>query len=147
MRHRSPNGIGVSAENVAPAFEDAAYWIAREAQLPDNVEPTDSKLEDREERSRLAKVFERGLSSPTGYVLPVQAWQARDRRVRWLSERWRTRRGHLFLVPGDCALGYRLPLGALPHLTPRDYPFIHPADPTQPFPPLPPQNRQQWGRV
>ncbi|MCB8839053.1 DUF2126 domain-containing protein [Aurantimonas sp. VKM B-3413] len=139
--------LGVPADHVAPAFEDAAYWIARESQLPENVEPTDSKLEDREERSRLAKVFERGLSRPTGYVLPIQAWQARDRSVHWLSERWRTRRGHLFLVPGDSALGYRLPLGSLPHLKAGDFPFIHPADPTQPFPPLPPQNRQLWGRV
>ncbi|TFF25400.1 transglutaminase family protein [Jiella endophytica] len=139
--------IGIAADNVMPAFEDAAYWLLRESQLPENVEPTDSKLEDREERARLAKVFERGLPKPTGHVLPVQAWQARARGVRWFSERWSTRRRHLFLVPGDSAMGYRLPLAALPHLGPADFPFIHPDDPTQPFPPLPPQNRQQWGRI
>ena len=140
--------LGVDPDNAQPAFEDAAYWIAREAQLPENVEPTDSKLEDREERARLAAVFNRGLSRPSGFVLPVQAWQARDGRgMRWHSERWTTRRGHLFLTPGDSALGYRLPLGSIPHLKPGDYPFIHPADPTQPFPPLPPQNRTQYGRV
>ncbi|MCQ0989321.1 transglutaminase family protein [Jiella marina] len=139
--------VGVSSDNVLPAYEDAAYWLLRESQLPGNVEPTDSKLEDREERARLARVFERGLSKPTGHVLPVQAWQARARGVRWFSERWSTRRRHLYLVPGDSAMGYRLPLAALPHLGPADFPFIHPDDPTQPFPPLPPQNRQQWGRV
>ena len=140
--------LGVDPDYAQPAYEDAAYWLAREAQLPENVEPTDSKLEDREERARLATVFSRGLSKPTGYVLPVQAWQARDgSKLRWHSERWSTRRGHLFLTPGDSALGYRLPLGSIPYLKPSDYPFIHPADPMQPFPPLPPQNRTQYGRV
>ncbi|MCW4113389.1 transglutaminase family protein [Aurantimonas sp. MSK8Z-1] len=139
--------LSLPADNVLPAFEDAAYWLAREAQLPVNVDPAESKLEDREERARLATVFNRGLSTPTGHVLPVQAWQARDGRPRWISERWRTRRKHLFLVPGDSSLGYRLPLASLPHLSAGDYPFIHPADPTQGFPPLPPVNRQLWGRV
>ena len=138
--------LGIDPDYAAPAFEDSAYWLAREAQLPENVEPTDSKLEDREERARLAKVFDRGLSQPAGYVLPVQAWQARGN-IRWQSERWTTRRGHLFLAPGDSALGYRLPLGAIPHLEDEDYPYTHPADPMQPFPPLPPQHRTQYGRV
>ncbi|MEH6717637.1 MAG: transglutaminase family protein [Aurantimonas endophytica] len=139
--------LGVDPENAQPAFEDSAYWLAREAQLPENVDPTDSKLEDREERARLATVFSRGLSQPAGYVLPVQAWQARAGKVRWLSERWKSRRGHLFLTPGDSALGYRLPLASLPHLEPGDYPYHHPADPTQPFPPLPPEQRTQYGRT
>ncbi|HEX2019926.1 MAG TPA: transglutaminase family protein [Aurantimonas sp.] len=139
--------LGVDPDNAQPAFEDPAFWLAREAQLPDNVEPTDSKLEDREERARLATVFSRGLSKPAGYVLPVQAWQARAGKVRWLSERWATRRGHLFLAPGDSALGYRLPLASLPHLESGDYPYHHPADPTQPFPPLPPRQRAQFGRT
>ncbi|UIJ72329.1 DUF2126 domain-containing protein [Aurantimonas sp. HBX-1] len=139
--------LGVDPTNAQPAFEDSAYWLAREAQLPDNVDPTDSKLEDREERARLATVFSRGLSRPAGFVLPVQAWQARAGKVRWLSERWATRRGHLFLTPGDSALGYRLPLASLPHLEAGDYPYHHPADPTQPFPPLSPQQRAQFGRT
>lgn len=148
LSRKVAEAIGVSPDYAAPAYEDSAYWLAREAQLPENVEPTDSKLEDPEERARLATVFSRGLSRPTGYVLPVQAWQGRgERALRWQSERWTTRRGHLFLAPGDSALGYRLPLGAIPHLEPKDYPYIHPADPMQPFPPLPPQNRTQYGRV
>lgn len=124
--------IGVDPRNALPAFEDPAYWLAREAKLPINVAPDDSKLEDAEERARLATVFDRGLAAPVGVVLPVQPWQ-----TRWVSERWRTRRGQLFLAPGDSALGYRLPLSSLPHLTASEYPYIHPADPLRETPPLP----------
>ncbi|GGE20839.1 IMP dehydrogenase [Aureimonas endophytica] len=140
--------LGVDPDNALPAYEDAAYWIAREAQLPENVEPSDSKLEDKEERARIARVFDRGLSRPTGYVLPIQAWQSRARNLRWFSERWNTRRRRLYLVPGDSALGYRLPLSGLPHLSGTAFPHVHPLDPTQPLPPLPPrQQGQSQGRA
>jgi uncharacterized protein (DUF2126 family) len=48
-----------------------------------------------------------------GYMLPVQRWNAKRRRgKRWVTEKWKTRRGKVFLVPGDGPVGYRLPLGA-----------------------------------
>ena len=52
-------------------------WIVKEANLPDNVTPENSKLKDPEERQRLARVFARGLTEPSGYVLPIQRWQAK----------------------------------------------------------------------
>jgi uncharacterized protein (DUF2126 family)/transglutaminase-like putative cysteine protease len=137
--------LGVPADCVSAAYEDPAPYLLREQQLPENVDPSDSRLKDPEERARLARVFELGLGEPAGYVLPLQRWNAPHQR-RWYSERWTTRRGHLFLVPGDSPIGFRLPIGSLPHLPESQYPYSLPADPFAPkasFPeagrPLPPQ--------
>ena len=141
--------LAVPEENVLPAFEDPAEWIIKEGNLPANVTPENSKLADPEERARIAKVFERGLTTPAGYVLPVQRWQARAS-SRWMSEVWNLRRGKVFLVAGDSPVGYRLPLGTLPHVPESDYPFINPQDPTElrdelpePSVPTAPKHREQ----
>ncbi len=125
------NALGVEPGMVVPAFEDPAEWIVKEGNLPENVTPENSKLKDPEERYRIARVFGRGLNEPSGYVLPIQRWQSRAAGHRWKSEKWTLRRGHLFLVPGDSPVGYRLPLGALPYVPPSQYPYVHPADPTE----------------
>ncbi len=120
--------LAVDTKNVTPAYEDPVYWALQESNLPENVDPTDPKLEDEEARARMMRVFERGIANPVGYVLPLQAWQARDG-VRWVSEPWLTRRKKLFVVPGDSSIGYRLPLPSLPWLSEGSYPFVQYADP------------------
>lgn len=129
--------LDIEPENVAAAYEDPAEWVIKEANLPENVDPSNSKLKDPEERSRIAKVFSNGLTTPAGYVLPVQAWQARVSGRIWVSEKWRTRRGRLYLIPGDSPVGFRLPLNSLPYISPSWYPYINPVDPTVEKPPLP----------
>jgi uncharacterized protein (DUF2126 family)/transglutaminase-like putative cysteine protease len=136
LLQRMADALGVEPDLVTPAFEDPAEWIVKEGNLPANVTPENSRLKDPEERHRIARVFGRGLTEPSGYVLPIQRWQSKASGPRWRSERWTLRRGHLFLVPGDSPVGYRLPLGALPYVPPSQYPYVNVADPTEPRGPL-----------
>lgn len=129
--------LGIEKSYVVAAYEDPAEWLLKEANLPANVTPENSKLKDPEERHRIARVFERGLTKPSGYVLPVQRWQSKSVDNRWRSQHWKLRRGHLFLAAGDSPVGYRLPLGTLPHIPESEFPFLYPADPSVPRGPLP----------
>ncbi|MGV0877783.1 transglutaminase family protein [Martelella sp. FLE1502] len=129
--------LDIDPEMVEPAFEDPAEWLIREGNLPENVDPSNSKLKNPEDRARITKVFERGLTRPTGYVLPVQAWQGRASGLKWVSEKWTTRRGRIFLIPGDSPVGFRLPLDALAWIPQSQYPFTNPLDPSVRREPLP----------
>ncbi|MGV8831152.1 MAG: DUF2126 domain-containing protein [Devosia sp.] len=130
------SNLGLTGETIAEAYEDPGEWLLKEANLPANVDPANSELADPEARSRIAKVFERGLNNPTGYVLPIQRWNAAASSP-WLTEVWKTRRGKLFLAPGDSPAGYRLPLSSLKHLKETDYPHVVAQDPGAPRGALP----------
>jgi uncharacterized protein (DUF2126 family)/transglutaminase-like putative cysteine protease len=132
--------LGLATDYVVPAYEDPATWLLKEGNLPDNTDPLDPRIEDPEERSRMIRTFSRGLSQPTGFVLPVQRWNSlatMEPRARWLSEKWKLRRDKLFLVPGDSPAGYRLPLPSLPYVPPASYPFVIERDPLDERAPLP----------
>ncbi|MEM9027688.1 MAG: transglutaminase family protein [Pseudomonadota bacterium] len=129
--------LGLPGESGLPAFEDAAHFALLEQKLPINVDIVDNKIDDEAERARVIKAFERGLSRPAGYVLPIQVWQVKDVGRRWVTENWALRRGRLFLTPGDSPVGLRLPLGALPYIAPVNYPQVQPRDPLEQRPELP----------
>ena len=128
--------LGVATDCVLPAYEDPLPYISEEQRLPENADAFDADLDNREDRARLARVLERGLSQPAGFVLPLQRRNAPHQRG-WTSERWTTRRGKLFLLPGDSPMGFRLPMQSLAHVPPSRYPYFIPTDPFAPKLPLP----------
>jgi uncharacterized protein (DUF2126 family)/transglutaminase-like putative cysteine protease len=128
--------LGITADYVQPAYEDPAGLMLKQGLIPENIDPSDPKVDDPRERARILSLFESHLSEPAGFVLPLQPWTAQAK-PGWLSELWQTRRGRLFLIPGDSPLGFRLPLQSLPHVDPADYPHLVPADPFAERRPLP----------
>jgi uncharacterized protein (DUF2126 family)/transglutaminase-like putative cysteine protease len=120
--------LGLDEVYVQPVFEDPAARMLQQGELPENVDPEDPKIDDRVERDRIIRSFERHLGAPVGYVLPVQRWMAQAA-PGWISEVWQTRRQRLLLAPGDSPIGFRLPLSSLPYLRAADYPHLVPADP------------------
>ena len=104
--------LAVNAEHVIDGYEDALYYTWKERRLPANVDIRDSKLEEKIERDRLARVFEQGITSPVGCALPVRKiWWADQ--PYWESGEWVVRSEEMFLLPGDSPMGLRLPLQSL----------------------------------
>ncbi|MFZ3033083.1 MAG: transglutaminase family protein [Parvibaculum sp.] len=129
--------LGLGDETIRAAYEDPWHYIRRESLLPANVDPLNSKLDDEEERARLALVFDRGLNVPKGFVLPLGRRHEASGPV-WQSSVWPTRRERLYLAPGDSAIGYRLPLTSLPWVDKANYPYFFAQDPFDERGPLPP---------
>jgi uncharacterized protein (DUF2126 family)/transglutaminase-like putative cysteine protease len=104
---------------VNPAFEDSFYYLQKERQLPVNVDPLHSEGGEAGEAERLRRVFERGLDTPIGYVLPIQRGTGPNG-PEWQSGPWILRGERLFLMPGDSPVGLRLPLSSLPWVAPSE---------------------------
>jgi uncharacterized protein (DUF2126 family) len=133
------NRLEVEPTCALPAYEDVWYYMWRERRLPVNVDPLTSQLSDEETRARLARVFEQGLDRIVGYTLPLRRRWTSNPGWHWESGRWFLRPEHLFLIPGDSPIGYRLPLDSLPWVTSTDYPYIYEQDLHVDRPPLPPR--------
>jgi uncharacterized protein (DUF2126 family) len=109
--------LGVNPELAISGYEDALYYLWKERTLPVNVDPLKYDLKDPQERRRLAELLDKGLGEVVGYALPLK-WQEKENQGGWHSSRWFFRRQHLFLIPGDSPMGYRLPLDSLPWIDP-----------------------------
>ena len=119
-------GLGIPSNCCTPAYEDPAYRLWLEASLPPGLPP------DSEPRAALVATLDADRGDPAGWVMPVHRTHG-DGTGGWGASRWTTRRGHLFLVPGDSPLGLRLPLSALQWKPPDPDP---PRSPFEPRPPL-----------
>ncbi|MBS1212852.1 MAG: transglutaminase domain protein [Proteobacteria bacterium] len=102
--------LGVAGSFVVPAHEDGLYqfWKHR-TEVFSAPDPVD--LKDPERRRVLASQLMGDQNEPAGFVIPLRWDPATD---AWASGKWSFRRGRLVLIPGDSAMGYRLPLESLP---------------------------------
>ncbi len=135
-------GLGVNPEAVMAAYEDPLAYVLKERQLPVNVDPLTNNLDDPEERERLRRVFERGLGQPAGFVLPLKRVIGKSG-PEWQTSLWMLRSRHLFLIPGDSPVGYRLPLESLLWEQPEQRQQVWTLDPMAPTAPLPVPQRAQ----
>ncbi len=137
--------LDVSPQHIVAGYEDAWYYLWKERRLPVNVDPLDSDLSDPEERTRLAKILERGLQRVVGYALPLKANESWDVQPTWESGRWFFRQEQMFLIPGDSPMGYRLPLDSIPWVAKKDLPQQIEIDPFAPRKELPAFNHNGNG--
>ena len=121
--------LQVDTSTAMPAYEDSFYYLWKERRLPVNVDPLDSKIENPAERKRVARIFEAGLGKLVGYVLPLRRIATRQGQPRWTSQPWFLASEHIFLIPGDSPIGYRLPLESLPWTKPEDVMYSFDPDP------------------
>ncbi len=126
--------LEVDREHIRPAYEDTLYYLWREQQVPDNLDPARADVKDPGERRRLARLLNRGLDEPTGYLLPLE----RDEGKPWRSGEWRLRAERVYLIPGDSPMGLRLPLDSLLAPRAKEDTYRPARDPFAPRGPLPP---------
>jgi uncharacterized protein (DUF2126 family)/transglutaminase-like putative cysteine protease len=129
--------LGLDPACIAPALEDPLHWIKAEGDLPPDLDLGEVDIDAPDARDTLRRAMAGGLSKPKGYVLPLRRAVSKADGEGWLSEVWRFKRDGLFLLPGDSPIGFRIPLGALPEVAPKDYPHIIPLDPYEERGPLP----------
>ena len=125
--------LGIHSRNIRAGYEDIFYHLWQEGNLPINLNPLETDLKDPVERRQLARLLDRDLGQPTGYVLPLRPhWSGRG----WRSSVWEFRREQLFLVPGGSPMGLRLPLDTLPWVVPEQREIEEESSPMAAKPPL-----------
>ncbi len=124
--------LGIANHYGQPAYEDALHYLLQERRLPTNIDNAVGNAKNSAERVRLARILERGLNKPTGFILPLE-WDAMA--ACWHTCEWETRRDRLTLIPGDSPMGLRLPLGELPISAEAEMSLS--SDPFAPSEPLP----------
>ncbi|RRJ98084.1 transglutaminase family protein [Opitutaceae bacterium TAV4] len=137
---RIARAAGLNPAHLLPAYEDVFYYTWKERRLPSNVAAGDSRLKDKQERERIARIFQKELGEVVGYALPIKrvSEDAGGGHAGWMSGPWFLRDDDtLWLIPGDSPMGLRLPLDSIPWVAPKDYPHQWPRDLSQPLPALP----------
>ena len=72
--------LEVNAGRHRAGYEDAWYYLWKERRLPVNVDPLEVEPADEEERKRLARIFEHGLSKSSATPCPFGPFYSDPRR-------------------------------------------------------------------
>lgn len=102
--------LGISTTYVRAGYEDRLYYLWKESNQPSNVDWLTLNLRDSKHRNDLVLSLQRGLDTPTGFALPL-SWNHEQK--RWTGTPWYFRREEMYLLPGNSAMGFRLPLDSL----------------------------------
>lgn len=121
IMHGLSRALGINPENIREAYEDVYYFLWEKSKLPVNKNPLQPDKTSSLEQKKLAELLQSGLDQPVGLVLPLSYDVTLD---RWTSCYWEVAREKLFLIPGNSALGYRLPLDSLPAVSPKEMPVV-----------------------
>lgn len=124
--------LGIDPGNIATGYEDAWYDAWQEQQLPTNVERLDETLRSPADRARSIALDRQGDDQLVGYALPLRVVVDSNSRVRFLSGRWKFRRGKMYLGTIRGPMGGRLPLNAMEWVPPEKYPYFTLRDPNEP---------------
>ncbi len=104
--------LGLARDSGIEAYEDASLLMLTEQKQPlGDVAEDDGDAATQAERARLARALDRGLNDVAAYVLPLKISSVKNRKSKWVTERWQLRRDKLVLVPGDSPAGFRLAVG------------------------------------
>ncbi len=138
LLRRIADTIDANPTHILPGYEDVFYYTWKERRLPSNVTPEKSNLKDKQERDRIARLFQQGLGSVVGYALPIRRC-LRAGEPGWMSGAWFLRDDEtLWLIPGDSPMGLRLPLDSIPWVAEKEFPWVWQQDPATPaLPDLP----------
>ncbi|MEM9079435.1 MAG: transglutaminase family protein, partial [Verrucomicrobiota bacterium] len=126
--------LGLPTDYIRAGYEDIYYYLWKERRLPMNVTVKDPRLHDELERERIAKIFDEGLGTEVGHLLPLARGLHPD---EWLTGPWFLGSEEMFLAPGNHPMGYRLPIDGLPWAKLEDQPYLEPYDPAIPRQPFP----------
>lgn len=107
--------LGLSGSTVIAGYEDPFHYLQQQGMIPVNLDPAD--LMDPAARRRVMRLLDGNPGLPVGFALPLH-WSRR--RNAWGSSPWEFRRESMFLIPGDSAMGLRLPLSSLPWVKERE---------------------------
>ncbi len=124
--------LGIPSAYVLPAFEDRAYYLHKQQQLPKTLAEKDKQ--DNSEYQRINKILAKDPNEPAGYVLPLHYSPTRQ---GWISNRWQFNTSTLTLGIGDSPIGLRLPLKSLPDIPEKDNEYIAERNSLEQVDPLP----------